>query len=228
MGDDRTGLASTGRTPENPPGGVTGVRIRLPNLETFLGLAGNALAAQAVRLSENQVNLARPIFESSIDYARVRIVSAAIGNSPTTLGNYIRVDPRQTLADYTLIHELTHIWQFQTRGTSYISNSFCAQAVAAILEGDRNAAYRLTKSQLGAAPSIYALSAEQQAVFVQRYFALEGMRQDPKWKQFIGEVRASRPLPASTFQEQAVGIPVKGHFEESSSPSVMPWLRIEF
>jgi hypothetical protein len=108
-----------------------------------------------------------PSLATSILYPAVRIVETSLIAAPTTLGNNIRISPRYSLDDATLIHELTHIWQFQNRGTGYVSDSLSHQLAGILGSGDRNAAYAYAIVP-GMAFDRY--TAEQQAMIVEDYY----------------------------------------------------------
>jgi hypothetical protein len=134
----------------------------------------------------------------------------------------------------TLIHELMHIWQYQTMGTQYISDSIWHQVGAAVATGSRAAAYEVTDADMRTR-SLSALPAEKQAVIVETYFANPNIRSDPNYRRFIEQVRRARPLPESLIFEEAVFGPNRGQhrfLEETGHtndrvPGVVPILRIE-
>ena len=205
-------------------------RVRLPTLELFGAMHGGAFSASQRALTEREIELARPIFADSIRYDDVRIVEAWFANSPTTLGNFIRITPDTRISDAILMHELAHVWQFQTRGTEYISNSLCAQVSAMIVEGDRNAAYRVAVSEIERAQSILDLPAEKQAMVVEIYFRSESARSHPAFQRMIREVQAARPLPVHAILHEAAWGPQRpGLFpSDDENPPVVPLIRIEF
>lgn len=231
--------------------GPTGVDVRLPSLEVFALRHGDFLASQGRPLSERELKLAQPIFGKSLRYADVRVVVSSIANSPVTLGNYVRVAKQkapgaQQIKDSTLIHELTHVWQFQTGGMRYVTNSLCHQVVGVLTTGDRNHAYRLTRGMVLEAKSIYRLPAEKQARLVEAWFAdlyfhlSEGekgqpamrVRAEPLVDEMLEEVRAARPLPKSyILEEAAYGPGARRQLQvDPSHPEAppIPWLRLEF
>ncbi len=169
-------------------------RLRFPTLEVYGIRLGAAFATTERPLKPREQALAKPIFEASIDLDVVRIVQAPVVNAPTTLANYIRIG-NTPMPDATLIHELTHIWQFQNKGTAYMSNSLCGQAGAWIKSGfkSRNGAYSV--GALVSGKAFHEYSAEQQAVIVETYFANPKIRNDPVMKKLIAEVRKARPQP---------------------------------
>lgn len=211
------------------------VRVRFPTLEVFSALHGNALSLGGRPLYTEERRDAAFIFGSSIDLDKVRVVHAVVVNAPTTLGNFIRIPMNGTIDRRTLIHELTHIWQYQTKGTGYISDSLFHQVTATIATGSRNGAYEVTEADLRV-NSIHRLPAEKQAVVVETYFADPTVRTKPEYQRFIEQVRSARPLPESLILEEAAFGPGGGRrnlFEDplrpgGSAPGTVPILRIEF
>lgn len=181
------GGGSSAQAQRQPGGKPSSLRIRSPAMEeAFMQLSDTEAAIHGVALTAEQIHLAQAVFGKSIDYARVRLIPSPLLEF-RTVGNTIRV-PRgfaisgpnpagklspadaAKLEDYTqaFIHELTHVWQYQHFGTSYISVSLSAQLVAAIKSGDRNGAYEY---QLTSASNFYEFLPEQQALIVENYFA---------------------------------------------------------
>ena len=87
-------------------------------------------------LKTGEIALARSVFGAAIDYARVRIVRGrwwpfqpkGIVMAPTGNIHFHPADPRWSI-DYAaeslplqglFIHEMTHVWQSQTRGKYYL------------------------------------------------------------------------------------------------------------
>jgi hypothetical protein len=89
-----------------------------------------------------------------------------------TVGNNVYIPQNFTISNkemaQTLIHELTHVWQYQHGGTSYISISLLSQMVAGA-RGNRNFAYGY---QLVGGESFFDFSPEQQGFIVENYFAM--------------------------------------------------------
>ena len=146
------------------------VQIRFPVLEQTFVQLGGAFASKSRPLTPHELAIVRPIFGNSIVYDAVRVVKGYFANAPTTLGNYVRISLESRFDDSTLTHELTHVWQYQTHGTGYISNSMCAQIAGAIGTGSRNAAYEIHPADLRTVRSFSELSAERQARTVEHYF----------------------------------------------------------
>ena len=165
-------------------------RFRLPALEALATQYGELFSRDSRPLTEAERADAVVVFADALDLDPIRIVSASIVNSPATLGNIIRAPRDGEMDRATLIHELAHVWQYQTRGTSYISDSVWHQVSATLTTGSRQAAYELTWEDL-AAGSIYDLPVEKQAVVIERWFAEPALRQHPDYSRFLAEVRDS-------------------------------------
>jgi hypothetical protein len=227
--------------------------IRFPTLELYAASHGNVLALHERRLTPDEVGLATGIFGGSLWYDRVRIVAGLVVNAPTTLGNYIRVsidEYAHGMANEVLIHELTHVWQFQTKGTGYISNSLYHQLRATLATGSRSAAYDLDGAQILQAGSIVRLSAEKQAMLVEYWFmnqVLDFPERDSSGKlklvshpirdtkigqAMITEVRNARPLPQELIFEEAAwgpGMNERRHALPSDHDvTPIPLIRFEF
>lgn len=165
--------------------------VRIPALEILGMRHGGAFSSNRVPLNSSETALARPIFGSSINYDVVRIVETPIINAPTTLGNNIRIAPNSSMSNQTLIHELAHIWQYQTKGNAYISDSAFHQVAAILATGDRNAAYSYN---IVPGQSIHSYTAEQQAMIVEHYFVNANReREDEDYQRMISEVQSSTP-----------------------------------
>ena len=84
------------------------------------------------------------MYNSSVDAGSVRIVEARILNAPTTIGNQIRVPYGWNFDGVrrpVLVYEFGHIWQYQTQGTGYMTDSVYHTSRGPIATGDRNVAY---------------------------------------------------------------------------------------
>lgn len=151
------------------PGSVT---VRMPVVEEGLTVLSDISAANVGRsLTAIETALARSVFGQSIDLDRVRLIPTDVLEY-RVVGNNIRVPNNFTVADEymaeTLIHELTHVWQYQHGGTSYMSHSIQTQ-IAAGLRGNRNYAYDY---MLSPNRSFFDFTPEQQGTIVQNYFAM--------------------------------------------------------
>ena len=114
---------------------------------------GEEFSTTSRPLSGDEIAYARTIFADSLDYAAITITrgsSAAVGGTARTLGNTINMDDEEFAGDTldfspggmdTLIHEMTHVWQYQHHGWTYAPEALWAQAKAAWQTGSRSAAY---------------------------------------------------------------------------------------
>jgi hypothetical protein len=180
--------------PVAKPKGGSKVSVRLPALEVFaqqVAVISAALSDSIRPLTKKERDIAKFVFQSSLRLDEIQIEEKAlIANAPTTLGNVIRLSDGYTMSDATLVHELTHVWQFQNKGTGYISNSVVHQVEGMLSDGDRNAAYVVTIQQ-GASFSSY--SAEHQATIVEDWYSKPALRKDSEYIRLISEVRGSLP-----------------------------------
>lgn len=208
-------------------------RLRFPTLEVYAQRSGAALSTYGRPLTIKERKKARFVFEDSLDLEVVRVVRSKLAAAPTTLGNNIRTSA--TMDEGTLVHELTHVWQYQNKGTRYISDSLCHQVAATLSTGSRNGAYAVT---VVAGKKFDSYTAEQQAVIVERWFRYPAFRNDAAYKALLAEVRAARPLPANVrrrlFLEEAAFGPGGARRRNLLPPTRgqgtpgVPLLRLEF
>jgi hypothetical protein len=180
-------------------------RMRVPAMETAGIIFHNALASPGIRLNESQRAAALEVFGSAVNLDPVRIVESEIVSAPTTLGNTIRVKSGSPLDLSTFIHEMAHVWQYQTSNSYYISSSVMHQTLAAITKGSRDAAYH---TDIVAGKSIHSYTAEQQAVIIESWYSKPKLRSDPDYDQMIAEVRTTSPslmTDTERYQEALYG-----------------------
>jgi hypothetical protein len=188
------------------------------------------------------------VLRSSLDASRIRIVETRIMNFPTTLGNQIRVPPGWSFERDNrpiLVHECAHVWQYQTRGTSYITDSVYHNASGQIATGNRNVAYM--NYQLRQESSISDFTAEEQATIVGDYYEMTQIyttdpkpswvslrsRDMPIYERLIAQVRAAVPRDDSMiYQRSLMNQPPPGFDLQSPGTKdfapVMPLLEIRF
>jgi len=185
--------------------GGGGFSLRSPSLEVAAIREQAAFSSGGRPLMADERAVGASVFQGSVDLDRVRIVRSPIISAPTTLGNTIRTQSG-TMDTATLVHELTHVWQYQTKGSGYISDSIFHQLGGILIHFDRNAAYAVT---IVPGKSIHAYPAEHQAMIVQTWYSDPGARADPEYQRLIAQVRASRPIvaPRAFFEEMAAGLP---------------------
>ena len=159
----------------------TGLSVRSPVLEeTLTQVSDIAGATTGLPLNAAELALVRPVFRNSVDFSRVRLIRTDVLEY-RTVGNNIRVPLAFNVDDaemaQTLVHEMTHVWQYQHRGTSYLSESVTAQIAASIGSGNRNAAYDYV---LDEDSSFFDFGPEQQATIVENRFAMLRDRDMPR------------------------------------------------
>jgi hypothetical protein len=190
-----------------------------------------ALASPGRPLNARERQLLHDVFRESVNLDVVRIAYTDLGvqGRPYTLANVIRI-PRggDPFSDRTLVHEVTHVWQYQTRGTGYIPDSLLHQAVHG------SEAYSVT---LASGRSFYDYAAEQQAVIVEQFFANDpaGWSTEPDVVRMIEQVRRARPLSSEEIQRETwMGVSGSRHTAPSPlqdfdrQPQTVPIFRIEF
>lgn len=132
-------------------------------------------------LTTDEIDYARDVFADSVDYAAIRLTRGSLFamGSPVTLGATIHFKAAWGLFDgdgleltrrgrQTLIHEMTHVWQYQNGGLAYIPLSLTAQMLAALRGGDRGGAYNWRAAHNGQCPWS-RWNPEQQAAAVEDY-----------------------------------------------------------
>ena len=153
-------------------------------------------------LSHEERSLAFKVFENRIDYDRVSISSAAIGNQVITthFNGWLTIHWRAGFMDImsdegrkaTFIHEMTHVWQGNNNGRwtgTYQAKSVAAQTSAGVRDilqtrdykgaiknwdTHRGKAYLVDVSQIGDPWSSF--NVEQQGTIVESWYVDEALR----------------------------------------------------
>jgi hypothetical protein len=218
------------------------VTVRIPVLENVATQYGHAFATHKRKLNTEELAIGSSVYRQSVALEQVWIVTTGAINAPTTLGNNIRVSKdvyflRDEYWKSVLVHELMHIWQYQTQGKSYISDSAFRQSVSAVAGfftgGDRSGAYTYTIEK---GKSIYTYTAEQQGQIMQDYYLSKSS--DPDYIKLVEEVRKARPVltDADRYMESLYGAgyanphfmdPVPGAHTLAPT-NIAPIIRIEF
>lgn len=201
--------------------------VRSPAFEELVTQETTLVAgAQGSPLTRSQIELAQTIFGNSIDYSRVRTLPTAEPIWFRTVGNVIRVpsfftiDPSVTGlkldVDYmrhTFIHELTHVWQYQHAGTSYISHALAPQIGAMVRGKSRNAAYCYEAREEN---SFWDFSPEQQGLIVENTFLMRGHKrallcganQDLGWESSPSVIAQIQPIHEKYVAQMRAALPV--------------------
>lgn len=89
------------------------------------------LEAPAIKLTDIQTKELKKIFHSTIDYSKILIKAGdshllTISGRAFVMGNTIYM-PKETYSFELLVHEMTHVWQYQNGGYGYIGKSLWGQ-----------------------------------------------------------------------------------------------------
>lgn len=153
--------------------------------------AGKHLRPESRPMWPHEIARVRTLFGDSVPYKRVVITRDSIVTlvAPNALGYTVNlmsdwghfVEETMELSDqgfYTMVHELTHVWQYVHGGGAYIADSLLKQARASLGQGDRNAAYDWNAA-LDAGLPWERWGAEQQAQAASDFFlAVDRVEQD--------------------------------------------------
>jgi hypothetical protein len=176
------------------------------------GIQGRPLNAAEIALARSGLPGVKDatIFGDSIDYERVRLLPS---DNPIlvyrTVGNVIRIPsdftvtqsstPTRDPVSYmqqTFIHEMTHVWQYQHEGTSYLSYSVDAQAAAGIRTWGRSreGAYDYKPDS---AKTFFDFPPEQQGMIVEDYYVMlrRGQAPPPIYETYLSQMRSAMPEP---------------------------------
>jgi len=155
------------------PLGRPAFSFRMPAVEELVRQYHVGASAISGRpLTRREIEFASRIFHHSVDYSRVRLLETGIANY-VTVCNTIRVPPDFGIADgymaQTLIHELTHVWQYQRGGSGYMSKALHDQARGTIATGTRDGGYAYNINQYR---SFFDFGPEQQGLIVENYYTM--------------------------------------------------------
>ena len=125
-GQARAGLIDIG---SSFAGGVIVIAGKAASLVQSIFL----VEAQGRGLTAEEIKLLRRVFRNSIAYYNVRLVEGRAGlfglnPRPFALGNTIYLKDRNVSREPDLlVHEITHVWQYQRIGARYTSDALGAQ-----------------------------------------------------------------------------------------------------
>ncbi len=126
-------------------------------------------------LSRGEIALARSVFGEAVRLDRVRVRGGGFGQFAVTVGSSLLLPPHLAQADFSqagveaqalLVHELVHVWQFQTRPLWTL-----ASWAATVLRGGYGAGLPGYRYAVPVA-TFAALNLEQQASVVEHAFLL--------------------------------------------------------
>lgn len=163
-----------------------------PTLNIFALQNQQLFAGEVRRLTQPEKDIARTVFQDSLDLERVRVAVTSVLSAPTTLGNTIRSATREVETG-VLIHELTHVWQYQTSGLRYISCALAGQIQGTVAHGDRNWTYEYDPTRTDTRFDDYG--PEQQAYIIENAYRLGQLEGTGFYGRMVAVVRRARPRP---------------------------------
>lgn len=118
-------------------------------------------------LTHDEIAVARKVFGDSIDYDRVRIDSLTFIKPGEVYVTGYTINYSGGILDDALIHELTHVWQFEHHGLIYLPEAIVGQNSDAGYNFGGIAALSAAKA---ANRNIFSFNREQQGEIVRAYF----------------------------------------------------------
>lgn len=162
---------------------------------------GKKLQTQGDRaMTEYEIRQASRVFGGAIDYSKVQVsdgsVSAEIlsaGGYARTIGNTINFPDGASRDMALMIHELTHVWQYQHFGWKYAPQAIKAQIFEGYEYADEGkSAEQTLKDARAAGKTIHSYNREQQGDILQDYFKrLQKGDDTSAWEPFVNDVRNS-------------------------------------
>jgi hypothetical protein len=121
-------------------------------------------------LTGREKAMAQSVFGGSIDYNLVRVDERALIGPSWTKREYVSfhiINGWGGIDDETLIHEMTHVWQYTKMGAIYMPKAIGAQASK---EGYDYGGLDELKKRQAAGQGLTSFNLEQQAMIVQHYY----------------------------------------------------------
>jgi Ca2+-binding RTX toxin-like protein len=203
--------------------------VELLGVPEFAETVADLLKFNTRALTDREKDIARSVFGNSINLDLVRIDEYSLGNlvngkRPFTTFNTINT--WGSLDDATLIHELTHVWQYGQVGAIYIPDALDSQGDSGVpgastdyppdiaiagSSGYRYGGFTELEKRLNNGQKLRSFSYEQQARIVEDYYKI---REDGKtvndqylslYAYFVQEVSS---LPISSLVPSSFGSPL--------------------
>jgi len=143
-------------------------------------------------LTDRELAIAKSVFgENGLDYSLVRIDNSALFGIGAKRTTFHTINSTGSIDDVTLVHELTHVWQYERDGAVYAPEALIAQITlgrdgaynyggkeslveldaSGTPKLDRNKNY-ITRSSINPSTYFNNLNREQQGQFVQDYYLI--------------------------------------------------------
>jgi hypothetical protein len=205
------------------------VEVRFPTLEVFVLRTPELGASDPLPLTPGERVLAEGLFGKSLDYDAIRVVTVRFKISVAMVaGTYVRM-PRSEYTTRWLVHELVHVWQYQTAGAAYVSQALCEHV------SGKPYAYTLVP---GKPLGDYGI--EQQAEIIEDWFADPAKRKDPRYQALAEQLKQRLPRYRTNVAgtEEASRMPLDPRVPPShvlpvlprsgELPAIMPQLELRF
>lgn len=148
-------------------------------------------------LTEHEIRQAKRVFKNALKYGSVTIAESSIsakigsvGGYARTVGNTIYFPEGSTRSMALLIHELTHVWQYQTVGWTYAPSAIWAQITEGYSYSDGKTPEQALKDDRAAGKTLYSYNKEQQGDILADYFRrLQETKDVSAWQPFVDDVK---------------------------------------
>jgi hypothetical protein len=148
-------------------------------------------------MTEWEIRQARRVFGNNISYSKVTIAEGSIsaqigsaGNYARTVGNTIYFPPGGSRDMAFMIHELTHVWQYQTTGWTYAPKAIWAQISEgySYTDSGQTAEQSLIAAR-NAGKTLYSYNKEQQGDILSDYYKrLQKGKSVAAWQPFVNDI----------------------------------------
>ncbi len=147
---------------------------QLAGIPEILETAADLIKFNTRGLTDREIDIARSVFGNSINLDLVRIDEYAITASDSINGGrayttFHTINNWGGLSDDELIHELTHVWQFENFGAVYIPRALDAQGSD---DGYDYGGVSELLNQMSQGKGLSSFNYEQQGQIVQDYYKL--------------------------------------------------------
>ncbi len=150
-------------------------------------------------MTEWEIRQAKRVFGNAIDYSKVTLAEGSIsakigaaGGYARTVGNTVYLPPGGSRDMAWIVHELTHVWQYQTTGWTYAPKAIWAQMTEgySYTESGKTAEQSL-KDARAAGKTLYDYNKEQQGDIISDYYRHLQKREDiSAWQPFIDDIKS--------------------------------------
>jgi hypothetical protein len=148
-------------------------------------------------LTEYEIRQARRVFKNAIDYGKVRVNQGSISgkiwsvnDTARTIGHTINFPAGSKIDMAWLIHELTHVWQYETVGWTYAPSAVWSQIWEGYSYSDGKTPEQALKDARAAGKHLTDFNKEQQGDILSDYFKRLQKNQDASaWQPFVDDVK---------------------------------------